>query len=47
MDHSTFIQAILEASLCSLEDLAHLLLNKKLPVDYLATLAEKDRTDAL
>ena len=47
MDHSLFIPAILKAPLRSLEDLARLMLDKKLPVDYLATLAEKDRTDAL
>ncbi|KAF8548761.1 hypothetical protein OG21DRAFT_1448754 [Imleria badia] len=49
MDNSTFIQAILGAPLRTLEDLqvAPLMLDKKLPVDYLATLAENDRTDAL
>ncbi|KAF8552163.1 hypothetical protein OG21DRAFT_1511808 [Imleria badia] len=44
MDNSTFIQG---APLRTLEDLAPLMLDKKHPVDYLATLAENDRTDAL
>ena len=49
MDDSTvtFIQAILEAPLRTLEDLARLMLDNKLPVDYLTTLTENDRTDAL
>ena len=36
-----------QAPLRPLEDLAHLLLGTRLPLDYVATLAEHEKTDAL
>jgi ATP-dependent helicase YprA (DUF1998 family) len=47
MDQPSFIQVVLEAPLRPLEDLAHLLLGTRHPLDYVATLAEHDKTDAL
>ena len=47
MDQPSFIQAVLEAPLRPLEDLTHLLLGTRLPLDYVATLTKHEKTDAL
>ena len=47
MDQSTIIQAFRDASLDALDRFARDLIKERLPTDYIQTLNNNDRTDAL
>jgi ATP-dependent helicase YprA (DUF1998 family) len=47
MDTSTIIHAVREASLQGLHSFARSLIQERLPNEYIETLGDKDRTDAL
>jgi ATP-dependent helicase YprA (DUF1998 family) len=47
MDTTTIIRAVRDASLQGLYPFAHSLIQERLPNEYIETLSDKDRTDAL